>query len=400
MPGRLSAYRDVAPPGTVDLLQQLSKQVRGQRMLHVNASRAVGGVAEMLQHLIPLLSELGIQARWEVMEGTESFYEATELFHLGLQGVDVKVPEALVDGYLECCRTNARSLDLSADIVMTHDVPPLALVDEAPTDARWLWQCHLDLSRPQRKIWSLLRPSVAKYDAVVFSLPQFAQPLALPQFLIYPSIDPLSDKNRELAPEELDQLLEKLQIPRDKPILLEVSGFNRFTDPLGALAAYRRVKTHHDCRLVLAGAMPMDGPASQRVLEEVRDAAAKDEDVHLLLLNPGSDLEINALQRSATIVIQKSVREGFGTTVAEAMWKGKPVIAAETEGVTLQVRYGQTGYTVNSVEGTAFYARYLLGNPSIAEEMGRRGREVARQYFLITRHVGEYLSLMLLMGRS
>jgi trehalose synthase len=241
---------------------------------------------------------------------------------------------------------------------------------------------------------------VVKYDAAVFSLPQFGQPLPVPQFLVYPSIDPLSEKNRDLAPEEITRVLDKLQIPRDKPILLQVSRFNRFKDPLGVLAAYRLVKKHHDCRLVLAGGIPPDDPDDLKLFNELREAAAKDSDVHILQLAPGSNLEINALQRAATLVIQQSTKEGFGLTVTEAMWKGKPVIGSETGGISLQVVFAQTGYTVNSIEGTAFYARYLLNNPSMVEEMGRRGKERARQLFLITGHVADYLALLTMMSRA
>jgi trehalose synthase len=276
----------------------------------------------------------------------------------------------------------------------------LALIDEAPSDARWVWRCYLDVSRPQRKVWNFLRRYIIKYDAAIFSLPQFAQPLPVPQFLIYPSIDPLSDKNRELAPEEVNRILEKLQIPLDKPILLQVGRFTRSKDPLGVLEAYRLIKNHFDCRLVLAGSVPQEDHEDTAVLNELRDAAGRDENIHILVLPAGAHLEINALQRSAALVFQKSVREGFGLAVAEAMWKGKPVIGAATGGISLQVAYGQTGYTANTVEGTAFYARYLLNNPSVAEEMGKRARERVRQNFLITRHVEDYLTLMILMSRS
>jgi len=400
MPKELKAYLDVAPPGKVDLLYKLSKQVRGKRMLHVNSTRSGGGVAEILQNLIPLLLELDVQARWEVMEGTSPFYQATQRFHDGLQGEEVKLTDDLVDAYQECARANAHSLDLAADVVMAHDIHPLALIDEAPADSRWIWRCHLDASRPQRKAWAFVRQYVAKYDAAVYSLPQFTQPLSLPQFLIHPSIDPLSDKNRDLAPDEVDRILQKLGIPRDKPILLQVSRFNRSKDPVGLVKAYRLVKTHHDCRLVLAGGIPSDDPDGQTALNEVREAAGTDPDIHILLLSQGSDLEINALQRAATVILQKSIREGFGITVAEGMWKGKPVIGGETGGIPLQISFGHTGYTVNSVEGMAFYTRYLLNNQEVAEEMGRLGRERVRQHFLITRHLGDYLALLILMGRS
>jgi trehalose synthase len=398
MRNQLNAYRDLVPTGKIDLLYQLGKQVKGKRLVHVTCSRT-GGSAEVLQSVIPLLRELGLSVRWEIMTGSEPFYQATRWLHFGLQGQDVKVPEALVDAYLECSQANADRLDLSADVVMTHDPHPLALIQHAPTDSRWVWRCYLDVSHPHRRVWTFLRPYVVKYDAAVFSLPQFAQPLPVPQFLVYPSLDPLSEKNRELSSEEVTGVLDKLQVPRDKPILLQVSRFNRFKDPLSVVTAYRLVKRYHDCRLVLAGEAP-DDPEDRALVEEVRHAAGNDPDIQILPLEPGSHLAINALQRAATIVIQQSTREGFGLTVTEAMWKGKPVIGSETGGILLQVVFGQTGYTVNSIEGTAFYARYLLNNPATAEEMGRRGKERARQLFLITSHLSDYLAMLTVMSRS
>jgi trehalose synthase len=399
MPTEISAYRDLAPTGKIDLLYQLGKQVKGKRLVHITSSRT-GGAAEILQSITPLLLELGLEVRWEVMTGSEAFYEATRALHNGLQGQDVKITELLADAYLDNTRANAERLDLAADFVMTHDPQPLTLIDHAPIDSRWVWRCYLDVSHPHRRVWNFLRPYVVKYDAAVFSLPQFAQPLPVPQFLVYPSIDPLSEKNQDLPPEEIAAVLEGLHVPRDKPILLQVSRFNRFKDPLSVVAAYRLVKKHHDCRLVLAGWIPPDDADDRTLVQEVQEAAGQDPDIHVLPLDPGSHREINALQRAATIVIQQSSREGFGLTVTEAMWKGKPVIGSETGGILLQIVFGQTGYTVNSVEGTAFYARYLLNNPGLTEEMGRRAKERARQLFLITGHVADYLALVSVMSRG
>jgi trehalose synthase len=233
------------------------------------------------------------------------------------------------------------------------------------------------------------------YDAAVFSLPNFAQRLPIPQFLIYPSIDPLSDKNRDLACEEVDRILQSLGVPRDKPILLQVSRFDRFKDPVGVVEAFRLVKKSHDCRLVLTGGTAADDPEGTEMFVEVQEMVGADPDVHLLLLPPTANLEINALQRAATIVFQKSTREGFGLTVAEALWKGRPVIGGATGGITVQVIPGQTGYTVSSPEGAAFYARRLLNDPELANRLGQQGKEYVRHRFLITRHLQDYLALMI-----
>ncbi|MEK6618545.1 MAG: glycosyltransferase, partial [Nitrospirota bacterium] len=293
---------------------------------------------------------------------------------------------------------NAKRLDLEADVAMIHDPQPAALIDSRPQGAKWIWRCHIDISTPQRSVWQFLRPYVVRYDAAIVSLPKFAQRLPIPQFLVYPSIDPLSDKNRDLTPEEVDQILQRLGVPRDKPILLQVSRFDRFKDPVGVVKAYRLVKKSHDCRLVLAGGTATDDPEGMEVLAEVREAVGADPDVHLLVLPPTANLEINALQRAATVVFQKSTREGFGLTVAESLWKGKPVIGGETGGITVQIIPGMTGYTVNSPEGAAFYTKRLLNEPDRMAVMGRQAKEYARHRFLITRHLQDYLGLMIHLG--
>lgn len=396
----LDQYRGVAPNGTVEFLRHLSRQVEGTSMLHVNSTRYGGGVAEILHRLLPLLDELGVRTRWEVLQGTDLFYGTTKSFHNALQGTRQTITREMYEAYLECNRVNAKRLNLDSDVAMIHDPQPAALVDARPPGARWIWRCHIDVSGPQRSVWQFLRPYVVRYDAAIVSLPKFAQRLPIPQFLIYPSIDPLSDKNRDLAAEEVDRTLEQLGVPRDKPILLQVSRFDRFKDPVGVVEAYRLVKKSHECRLVLAGGTATDDPEGAEVLAEVRAAVGNDPDVHLLLLPPTANLEINALQRASTIVFQKSTREGFGLTVAEALWKGKPVIGGETGGITVQIIPGVTGYTVNSPEGGAFYTKRLLNDPELMMNMGRQGREYARHRFLITRHLQDYLGLMIHLRRG
>jgi len=391
----LEQYRDLAPQGTVDLLRQLGRRVEGRSLIHVNSTRYGGGVAEMLHRLIPLFEELGIKVRWEVMAGSELFYRATKGFHNALQGSSQRITSEMLDEYIECNRASAKQLNLDAEFAMIHDPQPAALIDARPRGATWMWRCHIDISTPQHSVWRFLRPFVIRYDAAIFSLPRFSQRLPLPQFLVYPSIDPLSEKNRELPPEEIDRVLERVGVPRDKPILLQVSRFDRFKDPVGVVAAYRLVKKSHDCRLVLAGGTATDDPEAAEVLAEVQEAVGTDPDVHILLLPPTANLEINALQRAATIVYQKSTREGFGLTVAEALWKGKPVIGGETGGITVQLIPGVTGFTVNSPEGAAFCTRRLLNDPELMALLGQQGKEYARHRFLITRHLQEYLGLLI-----
>lgn len=396
----LEAYGGVTPPGTVDLLRRLADRVRGRSLLHINSTRYGGGVAEMLHRYMPLFEELDVAVRWEVIEGTDRFFATTKAFHNALQGTEQAITQEMLDEYIEVNRRNVARLDLRADVVVNHDPQPAALVEARTPGSRWVWRCHIDVSAPQRRVWAFLRPYVVQHDAAIFSLPKFARRLPVPQYLIYPSIDPLSDKNRDLEPAEVAAVLDRLGIPRDKPIVLQVSRFDRFKDPVGVINAYRIVKKYDDCRLVLAGGEAADDPEGAQVLAEVRAAAAEDPDVHLLVLPPTANVEINALQRASTIVVQKSTKEGFGLTVAEAMWKGKPVIGGAVGGITTQIVYGVTGYTVNSVEGAAYRMRYLLNNPDLAAQMGANGREYVRHRFLMTRDIADHLALMVAVTRA
>ena len=395
---RLEAYREIAPQGIVDFLFRMAEKMQGKKIIHVNSTKLGGGVAEILRSLIPLLQSVGLEAQWEVIAGNEEFFSTTKAFHNALQGREQKIPPTMLENYLEVNRENAKNISLEADFVVIHDPQPAALIQYRPPKGKWIWRCHIDVSQPQRKVWDFLRQFLVSYDATIFSLPRFAQRLPIPQFLIYPSIDPLSDKNRDLTPEEQQEILRRLEVSTDKPILLQVSRFDRFKDPLGVIQAYRLVKKHHDLRLVLAGGGATDDPEGETVLEEVRQAAQDDPDIQILLLPPDAYLEINALQRAAAIVLQKSLREGFGLTVAEAMWKGKPVIGGFTGGITVQLVYGVTGFTVNSVEGTAFRIHHLLDNPEVMNKMGQDAREFVRRNFLITRHLGDYLALINYVG--
>ncbi len=393
MPVELEEYREFAPKGAVDFLYRLSELVKGRRFLHVSAVRYGGGGAEVLRRIVPIMKSLGIDANWEVIAGVQEFFDVTKRLNNALQGQGQEPTDDMYNVYLQVNERNAQALNLEADLVMVHDPQPAALVDYKK-DGKWIWRCDLDLSQPQRRIWSFLRRFVVKYDAAVFSLPDFAQRLPIPQFVIHPSIDPLSEKNRELARSEVNRVMDRLGIPRDKPILLQLSRFERFKDPVGTLMAYRLVRKHHPCRLVLAGSGVAHDPEGEAVLAEVLERASKDPDIHILQLPPEADLEINALQRSATIVLHKSIKEGFGLAASEAMWKGKPVIGGIAGGIAAQIVDDVTGYIVHSVEGAAFRIRAMLNNPGMIGRMGGAAREHVRRNFLITRHLSDYLTLL------
>ncbi|MFC1592603.1 glycosyltransferase [Candidatus Omnitrophota bacterium] len=390
----LDSYREIAPKGTIDLAYCLAEHLEGKSILHVNSTRMGGGVAEMLLRLIPMFNDLGLKSRWEVITGTPLFYQTTKSFHNALQGQAQAISNEMYDEYIKVNQQNFEKIPLEADLAVIHDPQPAGFILKKPKTAKWLWRCHIDISRPQRKVWNFLRSYVSEYDGAIFSLPSFAQKLDIPQFLIYPSIDPLSEKNRELSSEEINNVVNKFGIPQDKPIILQVSRFDRFKDPIGVIEAYRLAKKYNDCYLILAGGSATDDPEGLQVLNDVKQAAAVDKDIFLLDLPPDANIEINALQRIATIILQKSTKEGFGLTVAEAMWKGKPVIGGAVGGIAVQIIYGQTGFTVNSIEGCANRIRFLLNNTEAITELGKRAKEYARRNFLITRHLCDYLALM------
>lgn len=382
----------IAPKTDLLLLQMLAARLHNRSFLHINSTRSGGGVAEILQRMIPILQELGINARWEVIEGDPVFFDITKKIHNSLQGNPEKFTEKMWQHHYEINKKNAEKLTLDADAVIIHDPQPAPLIHFKKTGL-WIWRCHIDLSNPQGQVWDYLSRYIEKYDASIFSVAKFAREIPIYKFVITPSIDPLSEKNRDLREEEINETLNKFQIPVDRPIILQVSRFDRFKDPVGVIKAFRIIKKYNDCILILAGSPATDDPEGEVVLNEVREYAADDPDIHILLLPTFSDKDINALQRIATVILQKSVKEGFGLTVSESMWKGKPVIGGAVGGIPLQIIHGVTGFLVNSVEGAAFRVRQLLNNPEIAGKMGETAREHVRTNFLLTRQIRDYLSI-------
>jgi trehalose synthase len=391
---RVEDYRRVAPPGVVDIILTLAERVRGRRFLHLSGGRFGSGPAETLQTLVPMMSDLGIDAAWEITGGDPGFYTTAATLQAALRGSERVLTDEALDHFVEMNRLNAKKLSLDADLLLVHDVQPATLIEHRPARGRWVWACHFDASRPQRRAWMFFRPFVNQYDAAVFALPNFSRRLGVPKYVIHPSIDPLSDKNRELAPREVSTLLRAMSIPQDKPLLVQIGGFTSAEDPIGVVNAYRMVKKHHDVRLVLAGTSGGE-PESVALLGELREAAGADRDILVRELPPDASLQINALQRAAIIVLQKSVRESFGLGAAEAMWKGKPVIGGFVGGLPQQIIYDVTGYVVSSVEGAAFRLRHLLNAPELIARMGAAGREHVRRSFLITRQLIDYMALLI-----
>jgi len=396
----LSQYAEVVGEQEIRHMRALAKRLHGARVVHVNSTKSGGGVAELLNRIVPLQKELGLDVEWEIIEGKSDFFVTTKNIHNALQGAPVTLSEPMWKIYEETNRANAEMLEnklKEAGFVFIHDPQPAALINHFPQrSAKWIWRCHIDVSTPQPSVWRRLERTVSKYDASIFSLAQFAQALPHPQYLITPSIDPLSEKNIDLPQEEIEAVFDRFNLDRKKPLLLQVSRFDRFKDPLGVIEAYKTVKSFQESvQLVLAGGGASDDPEGGMVLGEVLEAAKGDPDIHVLELPPTANRTINALQRAADVVLQKSLREGFGLTVTEALWKYKPVVGGDTGGIRLQVIDRFNGFRVRTPEGAALRIRYLLHHHEKAKRMGQNAHNFVKDNFLITQQVRNYLALMM-----
>jgi trehalose synthase len=392
----LNEYVPIVGQSIIDELSFLSKKLDGKVIENINSTAVGGGVAEILTRMIPLLRELGVDARWEVIKGNERFFNITKKMHNGLHGVNVDISPEDFSFFLETNDQNSHNLDFYGDVIFIHDPQPIALVKKRQTIGKnWIWRCHIDFTNPKPEIMDFLKGYIEQYDSMVFSAPAFSRNMGIPQILISPSIDPLSEKNKELPSEIIDSVIEHFNIDKERPIVTQISRFDYLKDPVGVIKVYQIVKRNIDCQLVLAGGGATDDPEGMKVLEEVREQAADDPDIHILFLPPSSDKEINALQRASSVILQKSLKEGFGLTVAEGLWKAKPVIASAVGGIPLQIAHKYSGILSHSVEGTAYYLKQLLNEPEYARKLGENGKEHIRNNFLITRHIRDYLLLFL-----
>jgi trehalose synthase len=407
MSSTYAAYRSIVGGAEHDLIARLARRLEARSVVMVNSTRDGGGVAEILRNMVPLLNELGVPVTWETVDGRRDFFAMTKTLHNALHGRQEELTEDMVKAYWEVTDINAKRLGekLASPLVFIHDPQPAGMIHRLRKEGqRWIFRCHVDVSAPYPPAWEFLRPIVEAYDASVFSHPSFAQKLPMPQFLIAPSIDPLADKNRPIPGEFVEGVLERFGLDKKRPIITQVSRFDKLKDPLGVIEAYRRVKrTHPAIQLVLAGGAASDDPESVHILPAIQEAAGKDPDIHVLDLPPFSDLVINALQRASAVVLQKSLKEGFALTVTEALWKERPVVAMGVGGIPLQVLPGKTGYLVHTLEGTSAAIRRVLDHPEEASALARQGKEHVRANFLITRHIRDYLALFLCVlnpGRS
>ena len=390
----LDDYRDIIGQAHVDALRFLARDLKGKSIKMVNSTAVGGGVAEMLNRLVPLLSELEVPTHWDVITGGNDFFEVTKAFHNALHGTSYELTKSAQEIFLMYNEQNRERLQFEEDMVVIHDPQPVGLIrSRDKTPASWVWRCHIDLSNPDARVWEFLRPFVEQYDAAIFSSQSFARQLPIPQYLFYPCIDPLSEKNKELPDSVVQKVCDEFGIDRSRPIVTQVSRFDRLKDPVGVVHAYKLAKKYVDCQLVLAGGGASDDPEGAVVLQEVKEAAGNDPDIIILDLPPWCAFEINAIQRASTIVVQKSLKEGFGLTVTEALWKGKPTIAGAVGGIPNQIIHKLTGVLVHSVEGCAFQIRYLLTHPDFARRIGASGREHVKENFLMTTNVKRWLLL-------
>ena len=409
MSRKLADYQTIAAAEILAEVHELGRRLSGLKLLHLNSTKDGGGVAELLSCLLPLFNDLGLQADWQAIQGPPEFFRVTKAFHNALQGRPTVITPEMYALYQQVNEQNAKRLDLGADVVMIHDPQPMALVGHRPPGSKWIWRCHIDLShsaphvllnRPERSAWELLVDYANQYDEAIFSLTDFAQNLLIHQHIIPPSIDPLSEKNRELPQKLVADICANLGIPDDRRVILQVSRFDRFKDPLGVIEAYRlfKARINHrkrfDSCLVLAGGSASDDPEGQEVLSEVRARAGADPEIHIIELPSGSHQAINALQRRADIIVQKSLREGFGLVVAEGLWKRKPVVATPAGGIKLQVLDGLTGFLASSAEELADRWEYLLTHPQVGERLGENGYQHIKQHFLVPRELRDYLRLL------
>ncbi len=389
----------------IEEIRSLAEALRGARVVHINSTAFGGGVTEILHALIPLMRDVGLDAEWQLIEGSDEFFRVTKAMHNALHGADIEITAEMRDIYLRYNELNAQTFEGDYDFVIVHDPQPAALLHSHGRSGgkRWLWRCHIDTSTPNEAAWKFLRPYLEPYDVRIFHRREYAGDLtSSPMAVIPPSIDPLSPKNTPMSLDESKAIMARFGIDVERPLLTQVSRFDPWKDPLGVIDAYRLVKKQvPGVQLALIASMALDDPEGWIFYERVVRHAGEDFDIHVLHNFHGvGNVEVNAFQSGSDVIIQKSLREGFGLVVSEAMWKGRPVIGGNVGGIPLQIIDRQNGFLVESVEECAEMALFLLRQPELAQEMGARAREHVRENFVITRHLKDYLKLFLSMSVS
>jgi trehalose synthase len=395
---KLDDYAGIVSENQITAVKELGEKLRGKSVTHVNSTAFGGGVAEILHSLVPLMRDAGLSVHWEVIKGGFDFFNVTKKIHNALQGMNIQLSKEEEHLFLEYNKMNSELTILDTDIVMVHDAQPAALIQFYPKRNNcWIWRCHVDMSTPNLRVWEFLEPFISRYKAAIFTAKQYVVPsLTVPTLTIRPpSINPLSEKNRELTKQEVITVLENFNIKPDQPIITQVGRFDLWKDPSGAIDVYRLVKKQiPSVQLLLIAGMAADDPEGWLFLEKSARHAGEDPDIHFLTdLKGVKEHEVNAFQRASNVVLQMSTREGFGLTVAEALWKGVPVIGRKVGGIPLQILDGQNGYLIDTVEQAAEKTVSLLKNRDAAREMGVKGKEHVRENFLIISQLRDYLKL-------
>jgi trehalose synthase len=374
----------------VQRIRENAQRFKGTRVANFNSTYYGGGVAETLSSLTLLMNSLGLRTEWRVIEGTPDFFSITKKMHNALQGGEIDLSSIKKEIFEQVIYENSVRNFLEHDFVIVHDPQPVPLIEHYEKKCPWIWRCHLDLSRPNAETWKYLLGWIDNYDAVIESCPEYNQEMKPPQRVFMPAIDPFTIKNRQLSDQEIDERLAHYEIPTDLPLVAQISRFDPWKDPEGVVKAFKLARKQVDARLVLLGNFATDDPEGARIFETLR--ACQDESI--LILTSGDDTAlVNALQTRAAVVLQKSLREGFGLTVAEAMWKGTPVIGGNVGGIRYQIENGVNGFLVSSIDEAAERIVRLLKDEKLREEMGREARESVREKFLLTRYLEEYLDL-------
>jgi trehalose synthase len=394
----LNDYREIVGDDAIGKIYQKARKLYGKTVVHVNSTYYGGGVAEILSGIVPLMNDVGIAAGWRMLRGTPDFFDITKKFHNALQGNSLNLTEMKKKLYVQANEDFSTYSHITHDCVIIHDPQPLPLIQFYPRKQPWVWRIHIDLSNPNQKLWEFLKNFILKYDMIIISSEEYRlKDMPVEQRVIHPAIDPLSAKNMPIPEKVIAKYLRKFHIPTDKPIITQISRFDRFKDQEGLIEIWRMVKEKIDCRLVLCGSMALDDPESQQYYERTKRKAnnyVKNSDV--ILITSENNILVNALQRISQVVVQKSLREGFGLTVTEAMLKEKPVVASRVGGITLQITDGKSGFLVDpdDKEGFAKKIIQVLRDPTLAKDIGERATQTVKEKFLITRLLGDYLDLI------
>lgn len=386
---KLVNYEKLVGAHTVDRISKKAEKLKDFDVAHINSTYYGGGVAEILSSLTLLMNSVGIKTEWRVIQGSPDFFSITKKVHNALQGEKLNLSRRKTDIYESVIYENSLRNHLNHDLVIIHDPQPLGMINHYKKHCPWVWRCHLDLSCPNKRLWNYMVPYIEKYDAVILTLKEYEKKLKIPQVFFMPAIDPFSIKNKKLSNKEIDERLEHYGIPTDLPLVVQISRFDRWKDPDGVIEAFKIARKEVDCTLVLLGNVATDDPEGQQIYESV--ISSKED--RIIILSRQDTALVNALQSRAEVVIQKSLREGFGLTVTEAMWKGTPVIGGNVGGIRYQIKDGENGFLVSSVQQTADRIVQLLKDKELRKQMGSKARESVKNNFLMPRLLEQYLDL-------